>query len=175
MERHAPDLRAQLQRLATQGYAELEGLTSPDFVLLFVPVEAALAAALETDPTLLAKGFEQRVMIVGPTTLLLALRVIEMSWRRERQHPEGRRDRPPRRGSSRQNSGNDLRNGKGGRQIATLERTWEVAMRRLATGRGSVLSHARQFVALGAGTEPDPPASLPPETGSEIASEEDSE
>ena len=175
LERHAQDLRAQLQRLATQGYAELEGLTSPDFVLLFVPVEAALAAALETDPTLLAKGFEQRVMIVGPTTLLLALRVIEMSWRRERQHQKA--EEVARRAGALhdkiQATASEME--KVGRQIATLERTWEVAMRRLATGRGSVLSQARQFVALGAGTESNPPASPALETASESESEEDSE
>jgi hypothetical protein len=62
-----------------------------------------------------------------------------------------------------------------GRQIATLERTWEVAMRRLATGRGSVLSQARQFVALGAGTESNPPASPALETALETASESESE
>jgi DNA recombination protein RmuC len=177
LERHAQDLRAQLQRLATQGYAELEGLTSPDFVLLFVPVEAALAAALETDPSLLAKGFEQRVMIVGPTTLLLALRVIEMSWRRERQHQKA--EEVARRAGALhdkiQTTASEME--KVGRQIATLERTWEVAMRRLATGRGSVLSQARQFVALGAGTESNPLATPAPEKApeSEIDSEEDSE
>lgn len=173
LERHAHDLRAQLQRLATQGYAELEGLTSPDFVLLFVPVEAALAAALETDPSLLAKGFEQRVMIVGPTTLLLALRVIEMSWRRERQHQKA--EEVARRAGALhdkiQATASEME--KVGRQIATLERTWEVAMRRLATGRGSVLSQARQFVALGAGTEPLPPTSPELEIESESESEED--
>jgi hypothetical protein len=61
-----------------------------------------------------------------------------------------------------------------GRQIATLERTWEVAMRRLATGRGSVLSQARQFVALGAGTEPLPPTSPDLETEPDSETEEDS-
>lgn len=153
LERHAQDLRAQLQRLATQGYAELGGLTSPDFVLLFVPVEAALAAALETDPELLARGFEQRVMIVGPTTLLLALRVIEMSWRRERQHQKA--EEVARRAGALHDKiqATAAEMEKVGRQIATLERTWETAMRRLATGRGSVLSQARQFVALGAGSE----------------------
>lgn len=175
LERHAQDLRAQLQRLAAQGYAELKGLTSPDFVLLFVPVEAALAAALETDPTLLAKGFEQRVMIVGPTTLLLALRVIEMSWRRERQHQKA--EEIARRAGALHDKiqATTSEMDKVGRQIATLERTWEVAMRRLATGRGSVLSQARQFVALGAGTEPASTAPLPGETESELESQEDSE
>ncbi len=162
LARHAQDLRAQLQRLASQGYAELEGLSSPDFVLLFVPIEAALAAALEQDPSLLTWGFEQRVILVGPTTLLLALRVVEMSWRRERQHQKA--EEIARRAGALHDKiqGTVSEMEKVGRQIATLERTWETAMGRLATGRGSVLTQAKQFVALGgagdrdaaAGTEP---------------------
>ena len=164
LARHAQDLRAQLQRLASQGYAELEGLASPDFVLLFVPIEAALAAALEQDPSLLTRGFEQRVILVGPTTLLLALRVVEMSWRRERQHQKA--EEIARRAGALHDKiqGTVTEMEKVGRQIATLERTWETAMGRLATGRGSVLTQAKQFMALGggAGTDaeggPEPPA-----------------
>jgi DNA recombination protein RmuC len=151
LARHAQDLRAQLQRLASQGYAELKGVASPDFVLLFVPIEAALAAALEQDPSLLTRGFEQRVILVGPTTLLLALRVVEMSWRRERQHQKA--EEIARRAGALHDKiqGTVTEMEKVGRQIATLERTWETAMGRLATGRGSVLTQAKQFVALGGG------------------------
>lgn len=151
LARHAQDLRAQLQRLASQGYAELKGVASPDFVLLFVPIEAALAAALEQDPSLLTRDFEQRVILVGPTTLLLALRVVEMSWRRERQHQKA--EEIARRAGALHDKiqGTVTEMEKVGRQIATLERTWETAMGRLATGRGSVLTQAKQFVALGGG------------------------
>ncbi|MEE4360788.1 MAG: DNA recombination protein RmuC [Pseudomonadales bacterium] len=155
LARHAADLRAQMQRLAVQGYAELPGLAAPDFVLLFVPIEAALAAALEADPELLPRGFEQRVLVVGPTTLLLALRIVEQTWRRDRQHRQT--EEIARRATALHDRirgcVEDLE--RIGRQITALQRGWDTAMGRLATGRSSALAQARAFIEIGAGAAPE--------------------
>lgn len=90
LKQHLISLRGHLKGLSGKDYQRLEGLHSLDFVLLFVPIEAAFAAALQAEPTLFQEAFEQQVVIVSPTTLLATLRVIDSLWRQERQGQNAR-------------------------------------------------------------------------------------
>ncbi|WP_420827001.1 DNA recombination protein RmuC [Aquipseudomonas campi] len=85
LKQHVLSLRSHLKGLSVKDYQRLEGLHSLDFVLLFVPIEAAFAAALQADPGLFQEAYEQHIVIVSPTTLLATLRVIDSLWRQERQ------------------------------------------------------------------------------------------
>ena len=85
LKQHLLSLRNHLKGLSGKDYKRLEGLHSLDFVLLFVPIEAAFAAALQADAELFQDAFAQQVVIVSPTTLLATLRVIDSLWRQERQ------------------------------------------------------------------------------------------
>nr|WP_313118445.1 DNA recombination protein RmuC [Pseudomonas guguanensis] len=90
LKQHLISLRSHLKGLSGKDYQRLEGLHSLDFVLLFVPIEAAFAAALQAEPGLFQEAFEQQVVIVSPTTLLATLRVIDSLWRQERQGQNAR-------------------------------------------------------------------------------------
>lgn len=90
LKQHLTSLRGHLRGLAGKDYARLEGLDNLDFVLLFVPIEAAFAVALQGDPVLFQEAFDQRIVIVSPTTLLAILRVIDSLWRQERQSQNAR-------------------------------------------------------------------------------------
>ncbi|MDN5517430.1 DNA recombination protein RmuC [Ectopseudomonas composti] len=90
LKQHLLSLRSHLKGLSGKDYQRLEGLHSLDFVLLFVPIEAAFAAALQAEPDLFQEAFEQQVVIVSPTTLLATLRVIDSLWRQERQGQNAR-------------------------------------------------------------------------------------
>ncbi|WP_320406556.1 DNA recombination protein RmuC, partial [Escherichia coli] len=68
----------------------MEGLHSLDFVLLFMPIEAAFWTALQAEPNLFQDAFAQSIVIVSPTTLLATLRVIDSLWRQERQNQNAR-------------------------------------------------------------------------------------
>ncbi len=68
LKQHLISLRSHLKGLSGKDYQRLEGLHSLDFVLLFVPIEAAFAAALQAEPDLFREAFEQQVVIVSPTT-----------------------------------------------------------------------------------------------------------
>ena len=86
LRQHLMDLRNQIKRLSSQDYDQLPDVRSLDFVLLFVPIESAFTMAMEMDPGMFTSAFEQRIMLVSPTTLMLALRIINNLWRVEKQN-----------------------------------------------------------------------------------------
>ncbi|MGH9357533.1 MAG: DNA recombination protein RmuC [Terriglobia bacterium] len=79
------DLRGHIDDLAGKRYQENEKLQAHDCVLMFVPIEGALAAGLTADPELFVYGWERRVVLVGPPTLLMTMRTVASIWRYEDQ------------------------------------------------------------------------------------------
>ena len=84
--RHIDSLRSHVRGLAEKNYQSLYGIRTPDFVLMFVPVEPAFALALREKAELFEDAFHRNVMIVSPTTLLISLRTIASIWRYEYQN-----------------------------------------------------------------------------------------
>lgn len=85
LARHLDSLRAHVKGLAEKNYPSLYGIRTPDFVLMFVPLEPAFALAGEK-PDLFDEAFARNVMIVSPTTLVISLRTIASIWRYEYQN-----------------------------------------------------------------------------------------
>jgi DNA recombination protein RmuC len=81
LEQHAKDLLGHVKALTTRGY--LDDGASVGLLVLFVPNEAALAAALEADPDLLSRALSQRVAVTGPTSLAMMLTNVSSSWRQQ--------------------------------------------------------------------------------------------
>jgi len=71
--------------LGNKNYQDLYQMESPDFVLLFIPIESAFAIALNEDTTLYNKAFEKNIVIVTPSTLLATLRTIDSMWTNQKQ------------------------------------------------------------------------------------------
>ncbi len=87
--RHAARVRAHAKSLAEKAYWD-QFEDAPDFVLMFVPGENFLTAALEEDPGLHLWAMERKVLLVGPTNLLAIARVVAMVWRQEKMAKEAR-------------------------------------------------------------------------------------
>ncbi|MGZ8947728.1 MAG: DNA recombination protein RmuC, partial [Methylococcaceae bacterium] len=90
LKQHTEAVRTHIKSLSTKDYSGLKGLRSLDFVLLFMPIEAAFIAAFQADERLFTDAFEHKIIVVTPTTLLATLRTIENIWRYERQNENAR-------------------------------------------------------------------------------------
>jgi DNA recombination protein RmuC len=82
---HLASVRGHIAGLAKAGYHRLSGVESPDFVVMFIPIEPAFLLALQNDENLWADAYRQGILLVGPTTLLYVIRIVNVLWQQELQ------------------------------------------------------------------------------------------
>jgi DNA recombination protein RmuC len=85
LKEHVMSINRHVEQLGNKNYQDLYQMESPDFVLLFIPIESAFAVALNEDTTLYNKAFEKNIVIVTPSTLLATLRTIDSMWTNQKQ------------------------------------------------------------------------------------------
>ncbi|MBX9808685.1 MAG: DNA recombination protein RmuC [Flavobacteriaceae bacterium] len=85
LKEHVNSIKRHVEQLGEKNYHDLYQIESPDFVLLFIPMEPAFAMALNEDTTLYNKAFEKNIVIVTPSTLLATLRTIDSMWTNQKQ------------------------------------------------------------------------------------------
>ena len=85
LKEHVMSIRRHVDQLSEKNYQDLYQMESPDFVLLFIPIESAFALALNEDTSLYNKAFEKNIVIVTPSTLLATLRTIDSMWANQKQ------------------------------------------------------------------------------------------
>jgi len=149
LKRHLDSVRAHIRGLSDKAYQNLQGLKSPDFVFLFMPIEPAFMLAFQHDETLFNSAFEQKIVVVTPTTLLATLRTVSSLWAIERrnQSTEQLADQAGR-------LYDKLavvveRFDKLGAQLQTVQKTYDEAWGSMKTGQGNLLSQADKFRKLG--------------------------
>ncbi|QBQ42583.1 DNA recombination protein RmuC [Sphingobacterium psychroaquaticum] len=86
IKQHVQSIEGHVRDLSAKNYHHLYGIHSPDFVLLFMPIESALSAAVRERPELFSDAWDRKVVIVSPSTLLATLRTIASVWVQERQN-----------------------------------------------------------------------------------------
>jgi DNA recombination protein RmuC len=83
---HVESIRSHVHGLSSKNYHDLYQINSPDFVLLFIPIESSFSFAVQIDSELFSDAWDKRVVIVSPSTLLATLRTIASIWKQERQN-----------------------------------------------------------------------------------------
>ena len=83
---HVESIRSHVAGLSAKNYHDLYQINSPDFVLLFIPIESSFSFAVQIDAELFSDAWDKRVVIVSPSTLLATLRTIASIWKQERQN-----------------------------------------------------------------------------------------
>ncbi|WP_293786608.1 DNA recombination protein RmuC [uncultured Pedobacter sp.] len=86
VKQHLASIKNHIQELSSKNYHDLYKINSPDFVLLFVPIESSFSIAIQKDAELFNFAWDRRVVIVSPSTLLATLRTIASIWKQERQN-----------------------------------------------------------------------------------------
>ncbi|MDQ8200502.1 DNA recombination protein RmuC [Pelagicoccus enzymogenes] len=150
LKEHLLSVKNHVQELSKKRYDALPGIESPDFTLMFVPVEPAFVMAMQADDTLFDFAFRQNVVIVTPSTLLATLRTVANIWRQEKQTRNAI--------DIAEKSGllydkfvgffEDMQ--KIGEQIGRSRDAYDAAMNKLATGRGNLVNQVQRLKELGA-------------------------
>lgn len=149
LSEHLLALRNHIKSLSQKDYHKLKGIQSLDYVLMFVPVEPAFQIAIQADPSLIKDALEQNIIVVSPTTLLVALRTIDNLWRNERQNQNAQviADKASKLYDKLRLFVDDMQNL--GAALDKANQSYQGAMNKLVTGRGNVIRQAESFKQLG--------------------------
>lgn len=157
---HIESLRSHVKLLSDKGYQTASGLESPDFVLLFVPIESSFSLAVQGDAELFNYAWDRKIVIVSPSTLLATLRTIASIWKQERQTrnaleiaEEGGRLYDKFVGFY-----EDLV--KVGKKMDDAKEDYKEAMKKLYEGTGNLVRRAEKMKELGAKTSKQLPQAL---------------
>lgn len=85
LKAHVNSVKKHVDQLSEKNYQDLYDIESPDFVLMFIPIEPAFAVVVNEDNSVYNKAFEKNIVIVTPSTLLATLRTIDSMWNNEKQ------------------------------------------------------------------------------------------
>jgi DNA recombination protein RmuC len=154
------DVRAHIDGLSGKRYQENDKLVAHDCVLMFVPIEGALAAALNRDPELFSYAWGRRVVLVGPSTLLMTMRTVASIWRYELQG-QNAQEIARLAGELCDKVGMSLADlNTVAEKMADASMAHNSAVKRLSTGRGNALSLGERIRSLGVKTKRPIPAVL---------------
>ena len=150
LKAHIAAVRTHLRRLSEKEYQQVPNLRSLDFVLMFVPIEAAFTLAVQEDSGIFSDAFEQNIVIVSPSTLLATLRTIQNIWRYEHQNRNAQ-EIARRAGALYDKFVNFVKDlEEVGRRIGSVQDAYDKAHNKLASGRGSLVRRAESMRELGA-------------------------
>jgi len=146
---HVGSLKKHVDQLSNKNYQDIYKIESPDFVLLFVPIEPAFAVAANADTQLYTWAFEKNIVIVTPTTLLATLRTIDSMWTNEKQQQNALEIATQ--AGALYDSFTNLMDElvKIGKQLGTVQGSYESAMKKL-TGKGNLINRVEKLKKLGA-------------------------
>ncbi|EGT0668933.1 DNA recombination protein RmuC [Citrobacter werkmanii] len=149
LQEHIASVRNHIRLLGRKDYQQLPGLRSLDYVLMFIPVEPAFLLALDRQPELIIEALKNNIMLVSPTTLLVALRTIANLWRYEHQSRNAQQiaDRASKLYDKMRLFVDDM--SAIGQSLDKAQDNYRQAMKKLSSGRGNVLSQAEAFRSLG--------------------------
>lgn len=148
LKQHLNSIHTHIDQLSQKNYQDLYDIESPDFVLLFIPIEPAFAVAINEDNKLYNKAFEKNIVIVTPSTLLATLRTIDSMWTNEKQQQNAIEiaTQAGRLYDQFVNLTDDLL--KVGNQLNTVKGSYDSTMKKL-TGKGNLLKKVENIKKLG--------------------------
>ncbi|QSB03759.1 DNA recombination protein RmuC [Methylomonas sp. EFPC1] len=160
LKQHTEAVRNHIKGLSDKDYSSLKGLRSLDFVLLFMPIEAAFMAAFQADEKLFNDAFEHKIVVVTPTTLLATLRTVQNIWRYEQQNENARliADKAGSLYDKIRGFVEDIE--KLGNQLSTVQKTYDGIVNKLSSGSGNLLRQASALEELGVKVKKKLPKSL---------------
>ncbi|CAD0005113.1 DNA recombination protein RmuC [Flavobacterium salmonis] len=150
LKEHVNSIKRHVEQLGSKNYHDLYQIESPDFVLLFIPIEPAFAIALNQDSNLYNKAFEKNIVIVTPTTLLATLRTIDSMWANQKQQENAFEIARQAGALYDKFEGFVADLVKIGNKIKDTKTEYENAMNKLVDGKGNLISSVEKLKKMGA-------------------------
>jgi DNA recombination protein RmuC len=152
VKRHLASMRDHIDGLAGRRYHKLDALDTPDFVVMFVPIEPAFLTALYEDESLWRYAYEKEVLLVGPTTLLFVIRIVDNLWQQELQarSVQDVMNRGAELYDKFVNFVSDLE--AVGKSLRSADDSYGRAMKKLSEGRGNLIRQVEMLRGLGVRT-----------------------
>ena len=160
LKEHIVSIKSHIKGLSDKHYASSEALNTPDFVLLFIPIEPSFGIAVQADHELFSYAWDRKIVVVSPSTLLATLRTISAIWKQELQTKNALE-------IAKQSGAlydkfvafvedlNDI-----GKNIDRTQGSYNAAFNKLKEGKGNLISRAQNIEKLGAKTTKVLPANL---------------
>ncbi len=149
LKQHLLSIHAHIKGLSGKRYEQLSGVRTLDFVLLFMPIEGAFLLALEQDNTFFKTAYEQNIVVVSPSTLLVTLRTIEHIWRSEYQERNAKAIAESAEALYEKLVAFVEDMEKIGEQIGRTQKSYEGAMNKLSSGKGNLIRRVESMRKLG--------------------------
>ncbi|WP_417238421.1 DNA recombination protein RmuC [Bizionia sp.] len=150
LKAHINSIRKHVDQLSEKKYEDLYDIESPDFVLLFIPIEPAFAVAINADNSIYNKAFEKNIVIVTPSTLLATLRTVDSMWNNEKQQ-QNAIEIARQAGALYDKFEGLVKDLTGvGKKIDDAKKDYSSAMNKLVEGKGNLITSVEKIKKLGA-------------------------
>jgi DNA recombination protein RmuC len=158
LKQHVQALSERINELSAKNYFELPGLSSPEMVFMFVPIESAFVEAIKADEALFQMAIERHILVTTPTTLLTSLNIVRQLWRFEDQNKHAAK-LADQAGKVYNQLRLFLESMEAlGEQIERSRKTYEQAMNQFVSGRGNLVKRVEDFRKLGVAVKKEMPS-----------------
>jgi len=157
LKEHLNSIRNHVSELSNKNYLDIYQVQSLDFIMMFLPVEPAYMVAIKEDPEIWNYAYDRRILLISPTNLLVALKMIASLWRQEYQNKNALE-------IARQSGDlldkfyallsdlNDL-----GNRLKLTQKSYDDTINKLSEGKGNLIRRAQRIQELGAKTKKNLP------------------
>jgi len=165
LKEHLNSIRNHVSDLSNKNYLDIYQVQSLDFIMMFLPVEPAYMVAIKEDPEIWNYAYDRRILLISPTNLLAALKMIASMWRQEHQNKNALE-------IARQSGDlldkfyallsdlNDL-----GNRLKLTQKSYDDAINKLSEGKGNLIRRAQRIEELGAKTKKNLPDNFEARSG----------
>ena len=156
----ARDIRTHIKELGDKKYESINQLNSPDYVLMFIPIEATFSLAINEDPELWSFAWDKRIVLVSPSTLLAVLKTVSSLWTQDKQN-ENVTEIAQQAGALYDKFVGFIDDMDSiGKSISNSEKAYQGALNKLSSGKGNLVGRAEKIKKLGAKTKKTIPQKL---------------
>jgi len=149
LKEHIQSVRSHVRGLSEKNYQTMYGINTPDFVLMFIPIEPAFGSAIQSDPSLYNEAMDRNIVLVSPSTLLAILATISSMWKHENRTRNAMEiaEQGGRLFDKLVSFAEDLASI--GNRLQQTQTVYDQAMNKLKTGRGHLIGRAKKLQELG--------------------------